>query len=110
MSELFHPGHPDADQLSAFAEHSLPDHERLETLAHLAECADCRQIVFLAQQAQEAQNPLPQALTVRSSWLRNWRILWPVGAALTGALLLTVFLQRRHPVDLAKRSDIALKS
>jgi len=37
MSEFLHPGnHPDADQLSAFAEHVLPDHERLETLAHLA--------------------------------------------------------------------------
>jgi hypothetical protein len=111
MSETLHPGsHPDADQLSAFAEHVLPDHERLETLAHLAECAGCRQIVFLAQRAQEAESTLPRAVPGSTGWWKNWHILWPVAAALTCGLLVIALLQRRHPRDLPQRSDIALES
>ena len=111
MSELLHHGnHPDADQLNAFAEQVLPEHERLETLAHLAECADCRQIVFLAQHAQQADDRLLQEVPGRSGWWKNWRVLWPAAAALTCGLLVIVFLQRRHPVDLAQRSDVALES
>jgi hypothetical protein len=111
MSELLHHGnHPDTDQLNAFAEHVLPEHERLETLAHLAECADCRQIVFLAQHAQYADDRLLQEVAGRSGWWKNWRILWPAAAALTCGLLVVVFLQRRHPADLAQRSDVAFES
>jgi hypothetical protein len=111
MSELLHYGHhPDADQLSAFAEHALPDHERLETLAHLAECADCRQIVFLAQGAQEAHDALPHALPGRNGWWRNRRIFWPLAAALTCGLLVIALMQRHRPTDLPQRSDVALES
>jgi len=111
MSETLHPGsHPDADQLSAFAEHVLPDHERLETLAHLAECAGCRQIVFLAQRAQEAESTLPRAVPGSTGWWKNWHILWPVAAAFTCGLLVIALLQRHHPRDLPQRSDIALES
>jgi hypothetical protein len=111
MSELLHYGdHPDADQLSAFAEHALPDHERLETLAHLAECADCRRIVFLARSAQETQDPLPRALPARTGWWKKWHNLWPLAAALTCGLLVVTFLQRRHPTALPQESQIAIKS
>lgn len=40
--------HPDADVLTAFAEQRLAKEERAPVLAHLAECADCREIVTLA--------------------------------------------------------------
>lgn len=40
--------HPDADVLTAFAEHSLPELERDSVLEHLARCGDCREIVALA--------------------------------------------------------------
>ena len=40
--------HPDADLLTAFAERSLPEHERTVVLEHLARCGDCRDIVALA--------------------------------------------------------------
>jgi hypothetical protein len=108
MSEFLHPGqHPDADQLSAFAEHVLPGHERVEMLAHLAECADCRQIVFLGQRAQEAQTPLAATPRSRVGWLKLWGRLWPATAALACGLLVAAFLQHRHPGDQAKESDIA---
>lgn len=111
MSERLHPGqHPDADQLSAFVEHALPDHERLETLAHLAECSDCRQIVFLAEQAHETETPIPHSLSGRMGWLRNWRYLWPAAAAVTCGLLIFPLLHRRRPVDAPQRPAIALES
>jgi len=34
--------HPDANLLSAFAEHSLTDAERAQVLDHLSRCAECR--------------------------------------------------------------------
>jgi hypothetical protein len=111
MSELLHPGHhPDADVLSAFAEHALSDHERLETLAHLSACADCREIVFLAQQAHEAHVPQPHGVGGRTGWLRSWRTLWPVAAVLTCGLLVFAFLQHRRPVDVPQRATIAFES
>ena len=49
MSEILQAGqHPDADQLNAFVEHTLPAHEQQQTLAHLAICPACRQIVALS--------------------------------------------------------------
>src|SRR5262249_52455688 len=111
MSELLHPGqHPDADQLSAFAEHVLPEHERLETLAHLAECPGCRQIVFLAQQAQEEVAPVSNALPTRTSWLRGWRLLWPVAAAVTCGLLIFPLVHRKQSADAPQKSVVALES
>jgi len=41
--------HPDADLLTAFAENSLIERERLPVLEHLSSCADCREVVTLAQ-------------------------------------------------------------
>jgi hypothetical protein len=84
MSELLHPGwHPDADSLSAFTEGLLPEHERLQCLAHLAECGRCREVVFLAQEppaATAAPAPAP-------AW-RRWFAPIPVlGAAAAAALL-----------------------
>ena len=43
--------HPDAESLNAFAERALPERERGQIVAHLAECSRCRQVIFLAQQA-----------------------------------------------------------
>jgi hypothetical protein len=42
------PLHPDADQLTAFAEKSLLPAERDGVLLHLAACGDCRELVALA--------------------------------------------------------------
>ena len=40
--------HPDPDLLTAFAEKSLTEHERVQVLQHLARCTDCRSVVSLA--------------------------------------------------------------
>ncbi len=110
MSDLLHHGHPDADQLSAFAEYALPEHERLETLAHLATCPDCRQVVFLAQQAREVQTPLPHSLPARTSWLTYWHNFWLLAAALTCGLLAFAVVHRRQSAELPKKSAVASMS
>jgi hypothetical protein len=40
--------HPDADLLTAFAERSVAERERVRVVDHLARCADCREVVALA--------------------------------------------------------------
>jgi hypothetical protein len=103
MSTLLQPGqHPDADQLTAFAEHALPAHEQQQTLAHLAACADCRALVFLTQQGepdiQPQAAPTPAQDGLRGwlqleNWLSGWRIVLQV-AALACLVLLTLYLRR----------------
>jgi len=64
MSEQLQRGlHPDADLLSAFAEGVLPEHERLRCTEHLAECALCREIAFLAQGAVAEAHPDAETLS-----------------------------------------------
>jgi len=84
--------HPDADHLSAFAEHALPAHEQQQTLAHLATCPDCRAIVFLAQQALPVEATQPLAIPARRPWLSTWNLSWAATAAFACALLVTIGL------------------
>jgi len=100
MNDLLQPGqHLDPDQLNAFVEGVLPEHERRESLAHLADCAHCRQIVFLAQQAQQANEPVPvKAATTWRDWFRfhPLSMLGAASAALACALIVTVMLHLHH--------------
>ena len=70
--------HPDPDLLTAFAEKSLKDRERAQVLQHLAECADCRDVLSLAMpEIESAQSPGPEP----SRWL-SWPVLrWGALAA-----------------------------
>ena len=98
--------HLDANQLAAFAEGALPAPERALCLQHLAECAHCREVAFLAGAALLEQAPVPSR---RFSFA--W---WPVlslGAATVAAVLLIVpFLHHGQqsapsaPVQMADRS------
>jgi hypothetical protein len=94
MNEYPQPGlHPDPDTLSAFAEGVLPEHERLACLRHFAECAACREVVYLAQEPL-----LPEAVPVAANvaWWKQW--LKPIRAlsvaALAGVLVLSIALYR----------------
>jgi hypothetical protein len=92
MSELLQSAqHPDADQLTAFAEQALPAHEREQTLAHLATCAECRRLVFLAQADEPVQAAQP--LSIKKPWFAGWNLLWPAAAALAGIVGLSVHLR-----------------
>jgi len=93
MSELLQAGqHPDADQLSAFVEHTLPVHEQQQTLAHLAVCPACRQIVALSlPPGGEVQTWQPEA--VRRRWLPRWHPAW---AGIPAVALILLFLLVRN--------------
>ena len=47
--------HPDPDLLACFAERSLSESERVPVLEHLANCADCRQILSFSLPPLEPQ-------------------------------------------------------
>ena len=95
MSDLLQPAqHPDADQLTAFVENALPPHERDQTLAHLAACPHCRQIVFLAQPSEPEL--LPQPIPTRKPLFAGWNLAWISAGALAAAGAITVTL-RTHP-------------
>jgi len=62
--------HPDANLLTAFAEHSLSERERGAVLEHLARCGDCREVVALVLPASE---DLQKVFVPARGWLT-----WPV--------------------------------
>ena len=83
------PGHPDADLLAAFAEHSLPERERARLIQHLANCAECREVLTLAQP------PLEHVTAVMHSpgWL-SWPVLrWGTVLALVAVVGAAVLLR-----------------
>jgi hypothetical protein len=93
MSDFYQPGqHPDADQLSAFAEDALPAHEREQTLAHLGGCAHCRTIVSLTLPPME-DTPQLQAAAARRPWFYGWNVAWLAGAGLAALIFLTVHIR-----------------
>jgi hypothetical protein len=98
MNSLLQPGqHPDADQLSAFAEQALPTHEQQQMLAHLAACPDCRALVYLVQQADPIEPPQPQAVTIRRPWVSGWLSGWGLAIpsiAIACLILLTLYLRK----------------
>jgi hypothetical protein len=101
MSEGLHSGvHPGSDALNAFVERALPEHDRLECLAHLAECAQCREVVFLAQKAAELAEPVGIAKPVAapqapvSFWqrlLRPTAVVSVVAAAIVAVFSLGLY-------------------
>jgi len=84
--------HPDADALTAFAEQSLPEGERVLVLEHLARCGDCRDIVALALPEPDAA----QAVTLpgRSGWLTWPALRW--GFAAAGIVVIASFGVLEH--------------
>ena len=103
--------HPDADLLTAYAERGLLARESATIAGHLATCADCRAVVFLANSAEDetASETEPTFVpTKRTSWLR-WAM--PVTAALALAMSVLVVRQSsfRNPETAAdKQSASAL--
>jgi hypothetical protein len=85
--------HPDADQLNAFAEHTLPPYEQQATLAHLAACPDCRAIVYLAQSAIPEPSAPPHPIPARTPLFSRWMLAFPAAAALACLILLTIHLR-----------------
>ena len=97
--------HPDIDSLNAFVEGVLQEDERLQCLAHLAECDRCREVVFLAQEPRSvAVAPRPAF-----SW-RRWFAPIPVLAAtaVVCIALVAIWLSLRSRIGAPTR-DVAVR-
>jgi len=103
--------HPDADSLNAFVERALPEAEHGLVLEHVAGCARCRDVVYLAQQIAEAEAPPVAQVQIgaRRGWssplFARWRVAWIPAAALAAVagVLIWVQLQSARPaVDMAR--------
>jgi hypothetical protein len=86
--------HPDANLLTAFLERTLTERERTQVLNHLAECAECREIVALSLPA-EAKAAEPARLPVRGGWSVRPVLRWGALAAILGGVVVVAVL-RQH--------------
>jgi hypothetical protein len=63
--------HPSLDVLTAFAEQALTGNEKQGVGDHLAQCADCREILFMANRAVEEGIGIEQELVAAASDRRS---------------------------------------
>jgi hypothetical protein len=99
--------HPDADQIGAFVEQALPEHEREQILDHLAACPECRAIVALSlPKVEEPAQPQPAAFR-KPSWL-GWTLAWPVAGALAAAALFAVYIHHAAIAPNAPEQQVAV--
>ena len=101
--------HLDANQLTAFAEGALSASERALCLQHLADCADCREIAFLAGASLPSEVPA-SAPSRRFSWSTWWPAFSLGAAALAAAIITAVLLHRPHQTTPQKAVQIASES
>jgi len=104
--------HPSADALTAFVEHNLPQSESQRVTAHLAQCADCREVVFLAGSAVEEpvgnkQESMAAVAPRRSAW-RLWWVWAPAVAALV--IVSAVVIQQRSGPGHSEQTSVAVNS
>jgi len=90
--------HPDADQLTAFAEHSLTGAEHTFVVEHLASCGDCREVLALAMPDTEAVMPA-STRPVRTAWFRLPMLRWGALAAGVLAVASVGVVEYRHRVQ-----------
>src|SRR5208337_3732790 len=85
--------HPDANLVAAFVEKALTERGRTQVLNHLAQCAECREVVTLTlpakvETAQLEHFPAPRRWDAWST------LRWGALAAALGAVVIVVVL---HP-------------
>src|SRR5271165_5094280 len=76
--------HPSADVLTAYMEQSLAEAERSTVADHLAQCRECREVVFLASGAGEESQELALVAAAAAPKPRpRWtpRLLWVASVA-----------------------------
>lgn len=87
--------HPDADVLTAFAEHALSDVEREQVLHHLGACKDCRETLHLAaEHSPEAQPVLSFQPKRRPSLMFRWGAV-AASVVIVGAAVITRYPARQ---------------
>jgi hypothetical protein len=96
--------HPDADLLTAFAEHSLTSREHEQVLGHLAACANCREVVALA--GAPLVEPVPEPTRKRGMWempLFRWGTIAATTIVVVGAVSVGIYDREKTPEALFTR-------
>src|SRR3954467_5049252 len=92
--------HPDADLLTAFAEHLLAGSERERVLLHLAACTNCREVVSLAMPDQsEAEVVVPVAESSFRWPMLRWTAL--AAAVIVVGAAVSVLVPRNRDTDIS---------
>jgi hypothetical protein len=77
--------HPDADLLTAYSEDSLGATERQRVTEHVAACAECREVLFLAQPDVEQEQIVAKPVAARRfawmAWASVAAVIVVVGSA-----------------------------
>jgi len=98
--------HPDPNLVSAFIENALSSDARVQILEHLAQCVDCREVVFLSTPDQAAT--APAAVSAPSRWL-TWPVLrWGAAVAAVVVVVAAVSLHRQSGGKLAPSGVIQM--
>jgi putative zinc finger protein len=91
--------HPEAEQLNAFAERALTESERSAVIAHLAGCANCREIVHLAAEARTEGAPVAKPARHGFRWATfQWAAVAASVAIVTVAVLVVGPKETRAPL------------
>jgi hypothetical protein len=102
--------HPDSDLLTALGEGALPQRERQQLLAHLAACADCREVLSIAAAAamDPADDLRPFVLTSPSRLPRRTWLPWAsIAAGLLVVCSAVLFYQQK--LALPNNTTVATK-
>jgi hypothetical protein len=94
--------HPDPDLLTAFCEGALRPVEREQMLAHLATCAQCREVVALITPAEGPPRTIPKPQRI---WLTFPVLRWAAVAATATVVLAVALLHRPQAPRPNLRSD-----
>jgi hypothetical protein len=97
--------HPDPNLVSAFAENALPRDSRDQIVRHLAQCVECREVVFLS--APDQVTTLPAVASAPSHWL-TWPVLrW--GAAVAAVVVVGAAISLHRQPDAVSTSPGAIQ-
>lgn len=100
--------HPDANVLTAFSEHVLEEPERVHVLAHLAQCADCRDVLAQALPPVEVQAAAPSP-ALSTSWFRAPVLRWAsLAACIVVVAAAALLLQNKPPAAMHSEADVVL--
>lgn len=101
--------HPDPDLLTAFAEGALLERERRQLLDHLAVCAECREVLFVAAEAAPETAAAPKLFLVPRRALPP-RPVWVPWASIAAGLLVvcSATLLYQQIQTLQKHAEVAV--
>lgn len=105
--------HPSADLLNGYVEQSLNAGEKEQVVNHLAACADCREVVFLASTAVEQPALVAAAAMVarpeppRSKMWWKWAIPAVAVAVIVGGVVIRADRERPASTQMAENKPAA---